>query len=33
MAINFAAVHVRNSWRKHARHETVEAATAGHDGA
>lgn len=33
MTIHFAAVHERNSWRKHAKHETIEAATVGPDGA
>ena len=33
MAIQFAAVHARNSWRKHSKHETLDAATSGKDGA
>lgn len=33
MAIQFAAVHDRNTWRKHSKHETLDAATSGKDGA
>ncbi len=33
MAIQFAAVHEGNSWRKHSQHKTLDAATSGQDGA
>lgn len=33
MSIQFAAVHERNAWRRHSRHQTMEAATSGADGA
>jgi len=33
MNIQFAAVHELNSWRKHSKHQTLEAATIGEDGA
>lgn len=33
MSIQFAAVHERNSWRKHSQHETLESAHKGPDGA
>lgn len=33
MAIHFAAVHERNSWRKHSIHKTLDAAISGPDGA
>jgi hypothetical protein len=33
MSIQFAAVHERNSWRRHSQHQTLEAATTGEDGA
>ena len=33
VGIHFAAVHERNSWRKHSQHQTLVAATTGDDGA
>ena len=33
MTVQFAAVHERNSWRKHAHHKSFEAAAFGEDGA
>ncbi|KVR13842.1 hypothetical protein WK11_29595 [Burkholderia ubonensis] len=33
MVIHFAAVHEKNTWRKHSVHQTLEAAISGRDGA
>lgn len=33
MGVHFAAVHEKNTWRKHSSHASVEAATTGNDGA
>jgi hypothetical protein len=33
MSVHFAAMHEKNTWRKHSGHKTLEAAMSGMDGA